>query len=207
MLPELTNKDADIENIAAKALEDRKLLTELLDGLKMKEETYRYNCHKVLMLIGETRGEVLYPAWDYFVEDLSSDNSYHKMSAVHLIAGLAKVDTENRFEEIFDRYYGMLDDRSMIVAYYVAASSAQIVKAKPHLENRITNKLLHIDDTHHLSGRKELIKCGVIEAFNGMCTDAGNKPEITDFVIEQLNSESPKTRKAAKAFLEKWGKG
>jgi hypothetical protein len=205
MLPEMRDKNADIENTAAKALADGKLLSELIDGLRSKEETYRYNCYKSLMLISRTQGAALYDAWDYFSELLSSNNSYHKMSAVHLIANLAKVDAENRFEEIFNRFFSLLDDRSMIVAYYVAASSAQIVKAKPHLENGVVDYLLSIDDTHHPSGRKELIKCGVIEAFNEFFADSENKARITGFIKKQINSESRKTRKTAKAFLEKWG--
>jgi hypothetical protein len=205
MLLVMRDKNADIESTAVKALADRELLKELIDGLRSKEEIYRYNCYKSLMVISRTRGEALYNAWDYFSELLSSHNSYHKMSAVHLIANLAKVDVENRFEEIFDRFFSLLDDRSMIIAYYVAASSAQIVKAKPHLENGVIDYLLNIDDTHHASGRKELVKCGVIEAFNEFFADSENKARIIDFVLKQINSESRKTRKTAKAFLEKWG--
>ena len=66
MLPEINNKDVDIETVADKALADRKLLSEILDGLTSKKETLRYNCHKVLMHISETKGRLLYPKWDYF---------------------------------------------------------------------------------------------------------------------------------------------
>jgi hypothetical protein len=158
------------------------------------------------MLISKTRGEVLYPAWDYFVELLHSDNSYHKMSAVHLLTNLVKVDREDRFQKIFDSYYSLLDDKSVIVAIYVAGYSAQIVKAKPHLENRITNILLNIDKTHHPPSRKELIKAGAIEAFMEYYVDSKNKAKILEFVAKQQDSASPKTRKIAKDFLKKWGR-
>jgi hypothetical protein len=91
MLPEMNDKNTDIESIATKALGNKKLLSELLEGLKSKEETFRYNCYKSLMLISKTHGEALYPAWDYFVELLHSDNSYHKMSVVHLLTNLVKM--------------------------------------------------------------------------------------------------------------------
>jgi hypothetical protein len=204
MVSEMNDKNADIESIATRALGDNKLLSELLAGLKSKEETFRYNCYKVLMLISKTRGEVLYPAWDYFVGLLHSDNSYHKMSAVHLLTNLVKVDREDRFEKIFDSYYNLLDDKSVIVAIYVAGNSAQIVRAKPHLENRITNILLNIDKTHHPAGRKELIKARAIEAFMEYFAYSKNKVKILEFVTKQKDSKSPKTRKIAKAFLKKW---
>ena len=205
MLPEMREKEADIDDIVARTIKDNGLLSELLEGLTSKDETFRYNCHKVLMAVCETHAELLYPSWDYLAEHLSSNNSYHKMSAVHLITSLVKIGTEDRFEDIFDLFYDLLDDRSMIVAYYVAQNSAKIIREKPRLENRITDKLLHIDETHHPPGRKELIKSGIIEAFDELFDDTGIRPEIIDFVRQQLDSESNKTKKTAKAFLEKWG--
>jgi len=205
MLLELQDKNADIENLAGKALKDDNLLSELLEGLKSKVETYRYNCYKVLYSISKNHPKILYPEWDRFAASLSSDNSYHKMSAVHLIANLTRVDVENRFEKIFDTYYGLLDDRSMVVAYYTAASSGKIVAAKPALKKQVTDRLLGIDGTHHTPGRKELIKTGVIEALGEYIGDSEDRDRIIKFVEQQLNSESRKTRKTAAEFLKKWG--
>jgi len=205
MLPEMNDKDADIGAVADKVRGDAGLLAETLDGLTSKNETYRYNCYKVLIDIAGTDPAVLYPHWDYFAGHLTSPNSYHKMSTAHLLAGLAAVDTGNRFEAIFDRFYDLLDDRSMVVAYYVAQVSAKIALGKPHLENRILEKLLAIDGTHHAPGRKELIKAGILEAFDELCEATGNRPELLDFVRQQVSSESRKTAKLAKAYLEKWG--
>ena len=38
MLSEMNHKDVDIETVAEKALADRELLSEILDGLTSKEE-------------------------------------------------------------------------------------------------------------------------------------------------------------------------
>lgn len=204
MLPEMNNKDVDIEAVAEKALADSELFSETLDGFTSKTETLRYNCHKMLMRISEKNGEFLYPKWDYFVEFLSSDNSYRKMSASQIIANLTKVDKENRFEKIVDKYYGLLDDKSMIVAIYVASGSGEIVRAKPQLEREITNRLLDIDKTHHAEGRKLLIKAGAIEAFDKYFTEAADKERILAFVRGEQSCDSPKTRKIAQDFLRKW---
>jgi len=204
MLPEMSRKDADIVSVAEKALHDRGLLSEILEGLKSKEETFRYNCSKVLFRISQENGEQLYPEWDYLGAFLRSVNSYHKMSATLILANLTNVDLHNRFEEIFDTFYGLLDDKSMVVAYYVASGSGKIVKAKPAMEPRITERLLDIDKTKHNSDRKDLIKAGIIESFNEYFEDAAQKEKIIDFVKQQLKSSSPKTRKLAAAFLKKW---
>lgn len=203
MLPEMSDKEVDIEKIAKRALADKNLLSELLAGLKFKNETIRYNCSKVLDLISGQHGNVLYPEWQYFVDFLSSQNTYWKLSALLIITNLTSIDMDNRFEKIFDKYYQLLDDKSMITAIYAARSSGKIVRAKPALETEITNRLLNIDETHHESGRKDLIKAGIIEAFSEYYEMAEDKSRIVEFVRGQLNSGSPKTRKTAKEFLSR----
>lgn len=206
VLIELNDKNADVKQIAKNALDDKELLSDLLQGLKSKNETVRYNCSKVLTVISKEHAEVLYHVWDYLVEFLHSENSYQKMSAANLLANLVKVDKENKFEPIFERYFNLLDDKSMILGIYVASNSGQIVKAKPHLEKRVTEKLLSIDNTHHTGDRRELIKADAIESFSQYFTLSSKQPEILEFVSEQQSSKSPKTRKLAKEFLKKVGK-
>jgi hypothetical protein len=196
------NKDIDIRTVAEKALEDDCLLSELLSGLKSKEEIFRYNCSKVLTLISQERGELLYPKWDYFAEFLNSNNTYWKISAILIIANLTRVDRDNKFEKIFERYYQLLDDRSMITAIYAASNSGKIVKAKPALEAKITCELLNIDETHHSSDRRDLIKAGIMEAFGEYFEETREKEKIIEFVKRQLKSSSPKARKIAVKFLK-----
>ena len=205
MLLEMSDKDVNIESAANKALDDEQLLSELLDGLKSKKETLRYNCFKVLMLISEGHGGVLYRKWDYFVEQLSSDNTYWRISALQLIANLTRTDSENKFEKIFDKYYALLDDKSMIPAAYIAGASGKIIKAKPELETKITTRLLKIDETHHDPERRDLIKSYAIESFSECFEETKNKKEIIEFVKKQLSSKSLRTRKKAKEFLKKCG--
>ena len=210
MLTELSDKNADIARIAEMACSDSSLLSEIVGGLKLKvntkspEETVRYNCFKVLMDITRNNGALLYPNWDNLVGLLSSDNSYHKMAAVQLVAGLVKSDVENKFENIFDRYFALLDDRSMIVAIYVASNAGKIVSARPELEARVTGKLLEIEETHHIPGRKALVVAGAIEAFGEYVPQASDRERILKFVDRQQQSESPKTKKLAKEFLKRW---
>ncbi len=204
MLPEMSHKEVDIKSVAKEASANGELLSEILAGLTSRDETLRYNCHKVLMRLSETNGELLYPKWDYFVEFLGSNNSYRKMSAIQILAKLTGVDTESRFEQIMDKYYGLLDDKSMIVAIYVAANSGIIVRSKPQLEREITHRLLDIERTHHPEERKALIKAGAIEAFDKYFPEAADKEKIIAFVREQQHCDSPKTRKLSQDFLRKW---
>jgi predicted AlkP superfamily phosphohydrolase/phosphomutase len=145
----LNNKKVDIKAAAQKALKDKDFLAELLENLWSKNETLRYNSHKVLFHITEQKPQALYSKWDYFVKFLDSDNTYHKLSAVLLLANLTCVDKDNKFEKIFNKYYSLLDDKSFITAAYICEASGKIARAKPKLQTKITNKLLSIDKTHY----------------------------------------------------------
>jgi len=69
---------------------------------------------------------------------------------------------------------------------------------------KITDILLNINGTNQK--HKGLVKGDAIEAFDQYFEEAKNKEMILKFVREQLNCESPRTRKIAKQFLLKWEK-
>jgi hypothetical protein len=201
---DLNNKNINIKAVAKKAVKNDELMATLLDSLWSKNETIRYNCHKVLFLLTQEQPQTLYSKWDYFEEFLESDNTYHKLSAVLLLANLTQIDKDNKFERLFDRYYDLLDDKSFITAAYVAGASGKIARAKPRLRTRITNRLLNIDKTHHNPERKDLVKASIIEAFEEYIGQTRDKKRIVDFVQQQLSCRSPKTKKAAKEFLARF---
>jgi HEAT repeat protein len=196
--------DIHARELAKKAIGDKKLLDELLKGILSKQDKTRFTSFRALSFIGEERPELLYRYWDCFASLIDSENTHSKYIAIYLIASLTVVDKENRFERIFNNYFALLDDRSIIHAAHVAANSGKIARARPKLQTEITSKLLSIDRTHHEPHRRELIKSYAVEAFNEYFEQAKNKESIIAFVRKQLKSESPKTRKKAGEFLERW---
>lgn len=204
MLEALLNKTADIDAMAERAIADKSIIGELLDGLTSINEEYRFNCSKVMNIIEQKQPELIYPYWDNLAALLDSDNSYHRMSGVNHISHLIAVDKENKFDNIFGKYYRMLDDQSVIVAIYVAQASGRIALAKPALQKGITDILIAVEKTHHLPGRKELVKAGIIESFDQYMKDYPDKSPIFAWVQKQIESESPKTRNLAKSFISKW---
>ena len=192
------------KKLAKKTIKDKELLLELLQGILSKEDKTRYTSFRALMNICEEQPELLYLHWDHFVDLLDREDTHSKYIGSYLIASLAAVDRDNKFEEIFDKYFSMLDDKSIIPAAHVARNSGKIVIAKPELEPKITERLLSIDATSHEPGHKELIKSEAIVAFNEYFEIARDKKKIIEFVKQQAKSKGPKARKAAKKFLETW---
>jgi hypothetical protein len=200
----LENKNAEPEAVAEMALKDEKVLQKLLDGVLSKKDVVRQNSFQALNFLSEKHPEKLYGKWDFFANLINSGNAFHKYIAIYIIANLAKADAENKFEKIFDAYYGLLGDKSVIPPAHVAVNSGKIALAKPELQAEITNKLLDIDNT--VQRHKDLVKASAIEAFDAYFEKSKDQTRILEFVKAQLNCESPKTRKKAKAFLKKWNK-
>jgi hypothetical protein len=186
---------------ARKVIVNQKI-SEALEGILSKKDEIRFNSFKILLHVSEEQPQVLYPKWDYLTDLLDSDNHYQRNISINLLANLAKVDTKNKFENIFDKYFSNINGDRTMVAGQAALNSGKIAKAKPSLQTRITNRLLNIEKTH--KGKQiELIKAYVIEAFNEYFAESSDKNKIVDFVKAQLKSKSPKTRKVAKEFLKR----
>jgi hypothetical protein len=193
--------EKDVAKLAVRALTKDEQLVEILSGLHSKRDVLRSNCFKVLHYISKKDPHALYSKWDFFASLLDSDNAYHQMIAVKMLANLTLADEENKFEALFDRYYDLLNG-SVIVAGHLAASSGTIAKAKPELRSKITQRLLNIDKT--VQKHKDLVKAYAIDGLNEYFREAEKKSEILQFVKKQLNISSPKTRKKAKQFLKIW---
>lgn len=198
----LDDKTLDVNKLAQDALSDENLLKELLSGVKSKDNTIRSNSFRVLQLISEEEPAFLYPEWDYFQEMLISANNYHKYIAIYILANLTSSDEENKFDDIYDDYFGILGGEKVMTASHVAVNSPTIIKNKPELESKIVETLLDID-TIHQGKQKELVKAYVIEALRKIYPDAEDKDRIREFVKSQLESSSPKTRDLASCFLDR----
>ncbi len=199
---DLDRKNIDVEALAKDALNDEVLFHELLRGVRSKDDTIRQNSFKSLQIIAEENPHSLYPQWDYFQEMLSSQNNYHKFIAIYMLAILTSVDADNRFEGIFDEYYGILAGDKAMTASHVALNSSIIIRNKPELESRIVDILMSIDDIHQ-GKQKELIKAYAIESLMKIYPDVSDPQKIEEFVRTQLDSKSPKTRNMAQCFLDR----
>ncbi len=199
----LEKKDAgNLEKVYDLAISDRNFLKELLDGLISDNETYRNNCYKVIQTMSEEAPLKLYSEWDFFHELLESNNAYYQMMGVQILAYLTVVDSEEKFDEMFDEYFSLLDGKSLIAARYVAIGAGIIAQAKPALQEEITQWLLKTEKSHHKN--HELIVGDAIESLEAYYSEIKNQEKIITFVKRHLKSDSPKTAKKAKEFLDRY---
>lgn len=199
---ELGQKDINIEELAKKALYDDELLKDLTNGILSKDDTTRKNSFETLQIISNKNPEVLYQEWDHFHKMLKSKNNYHKYIAIYMLADLTKIDTENRFNDIFEDYYRILAGDKVMTASHVALNSSKIATNKPELQGEIIERLINIENIHQ-GKQKELIKAYAIESLRKMYPEIEDKAKVMKFIEEQLDSSSPKTRDLAACFIDR----
>jgi hypothetical protein len=202
----LTQKEpASLYDVVEPALKDNGLRDQLVEGSFAKNETYRYNCVRVLYRAIAKQPGLFYSYWDQFEKMIDSPNGFHRSIAAQAIAHLASADTDCRLDRIFNHYLALLDDQKVMVTHYFLETIGFIYHARPDLQSKIITSLLDIDKTKHLPGRKDLLKADIIIVFDQLfdTLSPNSKKKVSAFVESQLESSSPKTRKAAKDFGKK----
>jgi hypothetical protein len=199
---DLEKRTPEQQRTAEDAVKDGKVLAGLLDGLLCKKCAVRYKNFKAVYLISEDYPEVLYPKWSFFEGMLKSENNTSKFYAVHVLANLAKVDGAGKFEKIFDEFYGILNGGAMVPASHVAYVSQKIVKAKPELMDKVTERLLNLDKATYK--HKELVQANALSSFSAYFDRVSDKDAVVSLAKELRKSKSSRAKKEAAMFLKKW---
>lgn len=201
ILERLENKEIKSEELADEVLRNSDLLPELLKGLSLSKAPIKFCSAKTLRTISEKKPELLYPELKFFIQLLESENNIIKWNAMDILANLVKVDTKRKFDKIFDKYYGGLEDESMVTAAHVVDNSGKIAKAKPYLAGKITTELLRVEKIPRNQECRNILMGKTILAFNMYWDQIDNKDEVNAFVRRQLNNTRHATKNKAEKFL------
>ena len=209
LLQRLVNKTLTKQQLLEKVKQNYELIPEILDGISSSKPAIRYSCAKVLMDLSEEEPEKLYDHMDFFIKMLESKYRILTWNAIITIANLTKVDSEKKFDSIFDKYYSFLDDEYMVTVANVVGNSGKIALAKPYLTQKITEKLLKVENisiTPHLSQEcKRVITQHAIKTFDLFFSQIEEKDKVISFVKKHLNSSRETLRTESENFLKRWG--
>jgi len=208
LLEKFGNKSITTQELLQKVIHDFRLLPEIIKGASSSKAAIRYGCAKVLMDLSKEYPEKLYPYIDSFIEMLNSEYRILTWNAMAIIANLTTVDTQKKFDAIFDRYYSFLNDEHMVTVANVVGHSGNIALAKPYLIPKITSELLKVEavsTTPHLTEEcKRVIIEKAIKSFGQFFDKIEQKKKVIAFVEKHVESPRRTLRKEALSFLEKW---
>ena len=159
------------------------------------------------MDLSETHPQQLYPYMDFFVGLLDSKYRILTWNAMVVIANLTKIDNDEKFDAVFDKYYRFINDEYMVTVANLVGNSGKIANAKPHFTEKITNELLKVEQlsiTAHLTEEcKRVIAEHAIKTFDIFFDQMGQKDKVIAFVERQLQSSRKTLRGEAEKFLKK----
>jgi len=204
ILQQISKKESDKEKIAARVIKKPELLAEIFEGLNADKARIKYGCEKILRLISEKEPSLLYPKFDFFAGLLDSKNNFLQWGGIHVIANLATVDSKNRIERIFDKYFAPIAGPVLITAANVINGAAKIALAKPKLVERITTELLKVEKARYQTSECRNIALGhAIKSFDLFFEKIKNREPVVKLVKRQLENPRNATRKKAEAFLKR----
>jgi hypothetical protein len=206
VLQQLAGKSMTKKELLQKVKQNFDMLPEIIKGVSSPKAAVRYGCAKVLLTLSEGHPEKLYPHIDSFINLLESNYRILTWNAIAIIANLAKVDTDKKFDAIFDKYYSLLNDEYMVTVANVVGYSGKIALAKPYLINKITNELLKVENiptTPHLTEEcKRVIAEKTIKSLGMFFDRIEHKEKVIAFVESHLDSPRKTLRKEAETFLK-----
>jgi len=208
LLRKLASRSLTKEGLLQKVRENPGLIPEVLNGLSSSKASVRYGCAKVLMDLSRDQPEKLYPYMDTFTALLDSEFRILVWNAMAIIANLAKVDKDRKFDAAFNRYYGFLNDEYMVTVANVVGNSGKIALAKPYLAQKIASELLKVENistTPHLTDEcRRVIAEKAIESFDLFFDRIQSKDKVVSFVKQHQKSSRRSLKMKAESFVKKW---
>jgi len=208
LIQKLAERSITKEELLERVKRGFSLIPDLLRGVDSSRAGVRYGCAKVLMDLSEEHPEKLYPYMDCFIALLDSRYRILIWNAMAIVANLARVDEDKKFDTVFPKYYSFLDDDYLVTVVNLVSNSSKIALAKPYLIPRVTDELLRVEGlklTPHLTEEcKRVIAEKTIETFGQFFDKIEQKGKVISFVERQLNSPRVALKTEAENFLKKW---
>ena len=183
------------------------LLPVLVEGMYSQKANIRYGSGKILMDLSEKYPEKLYPYIDSIFRLLDSKYRIIIWNAMAIIANITPVDTEKKFDTVFNKYSSFLKDEYMITVANTIENLGKIAKAKPYLIQKITKEILDVENiklTPHLTEEcKKVIAEKAIGSFELFFENIEEKKKVLAFVEKQVESSRKSLRSKAAEFVKK----
>ena len=206
ILAAIAEKDFDLDQFVQMALNDENARDEIVYHMRTNPAIMvYYHCYYIVDKASQKQPELFYPYWDEMAALLHHQNSYHRDFGLEIIGNLTRVDEENRFSQIADDYYGLVNDEKFMTGNLCVKNLMKICRHKAEQRGRILELLLDIDNRcDYTDKQKGVLKADVLDIFDAVFEEAAERDAISEFIRAERNSISPKTRKKAKALVAKY---
>ena len=192
-----------IDELMRRVSSDPDAIPSMLAALNQKG-TARFKAAKDLQLISRANPCLLYPYFQAFANLLDSSSSVLLWNAIIILSHLIQVDSERRFDLIFDRYFAHLWDGKLVTAANILENSGRIARNRPDIAERITQELLDVDRIPLPTPEcREVARGKVLSSFAEYVDILKRNRAANDFIIRCTNSRRPSVKKQSEALVRK----
>jgi len=131
-------------------------LAELVSELHLKDPNAAYSALKKLVEESKENKEV-YDFFDKYAQMIDNKNSYIRTRGLLLISASAKWDSDNKINEIIDKYLEHVTDEKPITARQCIQALPNIIKFKPELKEKISQVLQNADVSKYKESMAPLV--------------------------------------------------
>lgn len=204
LLGQLRAPKQDFQRIVRRACKNPSLVPALLSGTASQSPPVKFGSAKALWLLAEADPALLYPHFDFFVEQLDSPNGVFRWNAARTLACLAPADTQDKLESKLGRYLSVIPGPRLIDAAAVIGFAWKIAQAKPRLADRIARAILGVSQAQYQTEECRNVAAGhALQSLGRFFDLIENKAAVVAFACAQLESARPSTRRKAEEFLRK----
>jgi len=182
----------------------------LFEIIRTDRGAVKYHAEKILRICSESNPRLVYPYFQDVAELLASPNNFLRWGAINILANLAAVDDQRRFDAVYDQFFEQLNTDSMIAASNVIENAWKIINRYPEREPDITARLLAVENNTYLNKGKPSPECknivlgNVIDCFSRYFSSSQCQQQMIDFVHRQLDNSRRTVARRAAVFLDKY---
>lgn len=138
-------------------------IEEFFITLDSKDNNARYEAFRKLVELTEKEVSWVYDYWQTLVDKLSSVNSFQRSIGLLLLANLTRSDSDNKFDDLIDRYLTYFEDEKFITSRQCIQNVWRIaVNKEPYKEKVINSLKTAYASNVHLKRNENLIKQDII---------------------------------------------
>jgi hypothetical protein len=201
---ELAKTNIDACKVVTLILADPSLIDTAFRELASKFARIKFGCAKALRMLSEKRPDLLLPKSDKIFELLGSENQILKWNAIAILGNLAILDPGNLRKILLPKLYVLLSGGELIAANHAIAALANIGRAFPKEQKKITASLLAIEDAVFKTDECRNIAIGKTLLALATFLDSGHAPkEVIEFARRQTVNHRHATAKKAESLLRK----
>jgi len=206
ILEKIAEKDFDVNAFVSLALSDEFARNFIVhEMLTNPAIMVYYHCYYVVEKASQAQPELFYPYWGEIAELLHHKNSYHRDFAVEILGNLTKVDEQDRFSEVEDQYFSIINDEKFMTGICCVKNLLKIYRNKAGRRDHIIQAVLNIDTLcDYTEKQKGVLKADVLEIFDQVYEEAPRRDAINEFIRAQIHCVSPKTRSKARELVKKY---